>query len=113
LIKNNYRLGILKSAKRYPIIIPPNGEVTIEGYADKTLPYHQTVALIQAAEKSVIPKDLDIIPNLVDYNYNVTGPVPVTISNITTRTVKVSPRSIIAELQAVTVEDLPEPTPVI
>jgi hypothetical protein len=49
----------------------------------------------------------------VDYNCNVTGPLSVTVSNITTRTVKVSPRSFIAELQAVTVEDLPEPTPVI
>jgi hypothetical protein len=36
----------------------------------------------------------------------------VAISNITTRTDKVSPISIIAELQAVTV-DLLEPTPVI
>jgi hypothetical protein len=61
LIKNNYRLGVLKSAERNPIIIPPNREMTIERYAYKTLPYHQTVALIQATGKSVIPKDLDII----------------------------------------------------
>lgn len=98
----------MKSAERDPIIIPPNSEVTTEGYTDKMLPYNQTMALIQTTEKSVIPSDVDIIPHLVEYKQQQREPVMVTVSNVTTRTVTVPPRAIIAEIQPVTLEDMPE-----
>lgn len=88
-MKNKYRLAVVKSAERDPIIIQPNSEVTIEGYTNKMLPYNQTIALIQTTEKSVIPSDLDIIPHLVEYKQQQREPVMVTVSNVTTRTVKV------------------------
>lgn len=108
LVKNKYRLAVIKSAERNPITIQPNSEMTIEGYADKMFPYKQTMAIIQTTEKSAIPADLDIIPNLVDYNPQKRETVWVTVSNVTTRTVRVPPRAIIAEIQPVTVEDIPE-----
>lgn len=54
LVKNKYRLAVIKSAERNPITIQPNSEVTIEGYADKMFPYKQTMAIIQTTEKSAI-----------------------------------------------------------
>lgn len=71
-------------------------------------PYKQTMAIIQTIEKSAIPADLDIISNLAEYNHQKGETVWVTVSNVTTRTVKVPPRVIIAEIQPVTLEDIPE-----
>lgn len=70
LVKNKYRLAVVKSPKRDPIIIQPNSKVTTEGYTDKMLPYNQTMALIQTTEKSLIPSDLDIIPHQLEYKEN-------------------------------------------
>ena len=92
LVKNKYRLTVVKSAERESVLIPPNSEIQIQVYADKILPYNQTLALLQSTEKSVIP----------------TEPVLMTISNVTTRTVKVPPRSVIAEIQPVNLVDMPE-----
>lgn len=108
LVKNKYRLAVIKSAERNPITIQPNSEVTVEGYADKMFPYKQTMAIIQTTEKSAFPADLDIISNLVEYNYQKGETVLVTVRNVTTRTVRVPPRARNAEIQPVTLEDIPE-----
>jgi hypothetical protein len=90
-----------------PVIIPSNSEVTINGYTDKTFPCIKTIALIQGTKKSVIPKDLDVISKLIDYKYESREPLMVAISNVTTRTVKISPKAVIAELQFVTLKEFP------
>lgn len=108
LVKNKYRLAVIKSAERNPINIQPNSEVTIEGYADKMFLYKQTMPIIQTPDKSANPADLDIIPNLVEDNHKKGEKVWVTVSNMTSRTVKVSPRAFIAEIQPVTLEDITE-----
>lgn len=98
----------MKSPKRDPIIIQPNSKVTTEGYTDKMLPYNQTMALIQRTEKSLIPSDLDIIPHQLEYKQQQREPVLETVSYVMTRTVKVPPRAIIAEIQPGTFEYMPE-----
>lgn len=110
LRRNGHRLGIVKSAETERITIPPNGSVRIRGYLDRKLPYHQVLAMLQATTKSSIPSDLDVTPSLHHYNYTDNSSIPVEISNVTTRTVSVSPRAILCELQPVTILDtvLPE-----
>ena len=110
LQRNENRLSILKSAETDRVIIPPNGCVVINGYMDRKLPYHQVLAMLQATKRSSIPTDLDITPSLHLYDYDSGYMVPVEISNITTRTVSISPKAILCELQPVTVLDtvLPE-----
>ncbi|VDI70609.1 Hypothetical predicted protein [Mytilus galloprovincialis] len=74
---------------------------------DKQLQYPTVCALLHATRKSTLSTDLDIVPAIVNYNSQRKEPILVRISNITTRTVTVAPRSIICELQPVSIEDLP------
>jgi len=60
-------------------------------------------------EKAAIPDDLDIAPFLVSYQYRNNQLVPVHISNVTTRTITVSPNAILCELQPVSVADIDLP----
>ena len=103
------KLAVIKSAERKTVTIPPNSNICIAGYIDKALPYHLTAAMIQSTSQSVIPSDLDIAPSLVDFNYGVSKLVDINISNITTRTVTFPPKSIIAELQPVSIQNQPTP----
>lgn len=80
LVKNKYRLAVtvVTSAERESVLIPPNSSIQIQGYADEILPYNQSLALLQSTEKSIIPTDLDIIPQLVNYNCQGIEPVLMT-----------------------------------
>jgi len=49
--------------------------------------------------------DVDIAPEIVDYEYRRGASVTVNISNITTNTISIPPRSILCELQPVTVDE--------
>ena len=107
LSRKNFKLGIVKSAETSKITIPPNSRRTVNGYIDRQTRYQDSCAMMQATTESSIPQDLDIVPTVVSYTYGHQDTVPVHICNITTRTVTVSPRAILCELQAVNVEDLP------
>ena len=63
--------------------------------------------MLQATTESAIPQDLDIVPTVVTYKYGQQDTIPVHICNITTRTVTVSPKALLCELQAVNIEELP------
>lgn len=65
LIKQNYRLAIVKSAEQRKIIILPNTQVVLRGYADKEIPYQSTCAPLQSTKFLRIPSDLDIEPSVV------------------------------------------------
>ena len=106
LSRKDFKLGIVKSAETSKITIPPNSRRTVNGYIDRQTRYQDSCAMIQATIESFIPQDLDIVPTVVSYTYGHQDTVPVHICNITTRTVTVSPRAILCELQAVNVEDL-------
>jgi len=108
LTKNNNRLAVIKSAETKNITIPPNSDITIAGYVDREIPYHSTSAMVQPTKGSLIPPDLDIGPSLINYQHRQNGIVDINISNITTRTVTVPPRALLAEIQPVTILDPPE-----
>ena len=106
LHRKDFKLGIVKSAETSKITIPPNSRKTVSGYVDRQTRYQNSCAMLQATPESSIPEDLDIVPTVVTYSFGRQDTVPVHICNITTRTVTVSPRAILCELQAVNVEEL-------
>ena len=106
LNKRCNRLGIIKCAEGKTIRIQPNRDVVLQGYIDHELPYHPVCGLLQPTDRAAIPTDLDIAPSLISYQYHNNGIIPVHISNVTTRTVTVSPNAILCELQPVTVADI-------
>jgi hypothetical protein len=112
LYKRSYKLAVIKCVEKKSIRIPPNRDVTIQGYTDQELPYQPICCIMQPTDKAAIPDDLDIAPSLVSYQYRNDQLVPVHISNVTTRTITVSPNAILCELQPVSVADidLPEDT---
>nr|KAG5685189.1 hypothetical protein BaRGS_019900 [Batillaria attramentaria] len=82
----------------------PNEKTVVRGYIDRPSNYHATCALIQPHARS--SPDLDVSPTLFEFKYNGTGPVDVNIANLTTHTVTISPKSILAEVQPVTITSL-------
>ncbi|XP_076083902.1 uncharacterized protein LOC143054750 [Mytilus galloprovincialis] len=106
LQKRSNRLGLVKSAEGKTIKILPNRDVIIQGYTDHELPYHTVCAMLQPTEKADIPTDLDVAPTLLSYSYRNNGTIPVHISNVTTRTVTISPNAILCEIQPVSVADI-------
>ena len=96
-------LAVVKSAEIKPIRIGPNSEVVIKGYTDKEIPYQSVCTIVQPTEGSTIPDDLDITPALFPYRYSNNGTINVHVS---TRTVTISPKALLCELQPVTVEDI-------
>ena len=109
LHKRNNRLALIKCAEGKTVRIPPNRDVVLQGYMDHELPYHPVCGLLQPTQKAAIPTDLDIAPSLVSYQFRDNRLVPVHISNVTTRTITVSPNAILCELQPVSVADIDMP----
>lgn len=105
LERNNYRLGVVKSAESHSIMIPPNASVDIRGHVFKELPYPHTCAVLQPTTESVFNPDLDISPSIVNFEYKRNGIVMVNLSNVTTNTIVIQPRSVVCELQPVRIED--------
>lgn len=106
LQKNCNRLAIVRCAEQQRVLIKPNSTVSVKGCLTKETEYQPTCAIIEPTKKSVIPEDLDIAPSLITYNYKDTGIIDVNISNVTTRTVSVSPTSVLCELQPVVVDKI-------
>ena len=97
LRRNNFRIGLVRSAENGIIRIPPNTNIIIQGYIAKTIPYHHTYTILPATPKSSIP-DIDNEPSLFGFN-NYVSKVDIHLSNITTRRELVYPNAIICEVQ--------------
>ena len=104
LKRRDHVLGIVKCAENKNITILPNTTKTITGYVDKGLDYQATCAILQPTFNSVLTEDLDICPSLITYQGTGKGFIDVTISNCSTRTVSIPPKSIVCEVQPVTIE---------
>jgi len=104
LKKNSDRLGLIRCAEVSKITLGPNETKYIHGYIDKELEYHSTCAIIQETESSTLPDYIDIASGVIHYNYKKNDKVTVNISNLTTNTVTISPKAIIAEIQPVDVD---------
>ncbi|XP_033726169.1 uncharacterized protein LOC117315872 [Pecten maximus] len=104
LVQNRDRLALVRSSENRNIISPPNGRVDISCKLDREIPYPEVCALLQSTPDSVLPDDLDISPTIFTYRYRQNGTLYVNVSNITTRTVVVPPRSVVCELQPVSIQ---------
>lgn len=104
LTRCNNRIAVVRCAVVQRIIVKPNDKVTIRGYIDKRLPYQQTCAIMQPHPQASL--DLDIDPSLLSYNHNNTDTVEVTLSNLSTNTVRLDPKTILCELQPVVITSL-------
>ena len=98
------RLGVIRNAESQRLVIKPNSSVVIRGMMDKGLDVTPTCALIQPVQThcNLVTANLDITPSLVNYQPGQKGIVDVHVSNITTQTVVVPPRTVLCELQPVT-----------
>jgi hypothetical protein len=61
--------------------------------------------MIYESENSSLPSYLDITPGVIDYHYNKNRPIHVSLSNLTTHSVVISPRSVLCELQPIKIEE--------
>ena len=106
LKRTKNRLGIVRSAERKTILIHPNTEISIEGYVSQDIEYKPCTAILEETEDSVITKDLDITPAVINYKYKDNGIINVKISNVTNKIVAVAPNAVLGELQKAEVEPL-------
>ena len=104
LKKSKNRLAVIRSAEPNTITIPANSSVTIKGITSKELEYQPTCAMMVESYDSVIPNDFDITPAVITYHYGDKGLIDVQITNVTTSTFNIPPRSILCELQPVSVD---------
>lgn len=104
LKKNNYRLAILRNAESRRITVTPNQSVKVKCFTDNEIGHIPTSALICETDSSLLPGFIDIGPGVIQYNSQGKQLVEVTLSNLSTNSVNISPKAIIAELQPVEVE---------
>ena len=99
------RLAIISSANRERVIIPPNSFKNIDGFIETKLPYSRTCAIIQQIQMNKRKSDVDVTPTAIMFDYeNTNSQIPIVLSNVTTQTIKIHPRTIIAEIQPVSIE---------
>lgn len=105
LRRNKDRIAIVRCAGTQKITLRPNESIEILGYTDKELDFPDTTAILQETENSSIPSYIDITPAVIRYQYRKNGAIAVNLSNLTTNTINIAPRSILCELQPVKVAD--------
>jgi hypothetical protein len=59
--------AVVKFAESKSIQIPPNRNVTLQGYIDHGLPCKHVCCVMQPTNRAAIPIDLVIAPSLVSY----------------------------------------------
>ena len=105
LNKNKNVIGIIRCAESERIILRPNQVVTIKGQTDKESNYPSTTAILQESKDSGIPDFIDVTPAVIQFENGKKKYVEVTLSNLTTNTVTISPRAVICEIQPVSVTE--------
>ena len=100
--KNN--IALVRCAESACITIPANSTVTVKGMTCRELDHRPTAAMLIQTEDSVVPCDFDITPSVVHYEYSKNGIIDVQISNVTTSTFTIAPKTVLCALQPVQVD---------
>jgi hypothetical protein len=87
----------------HKITITPYETINITGYIDTKIDYKPTVAIMQEASDTALPDFIDVEPSIINYNYLYSREVTESLSNLTTNTVTIPPKSTLCELQPVTI----------
>ena len=104
LRKNNYKIATVRSAEQHKIQIGPNQSININCTTDNEINCQPTCSIITDTKNSSIPSFIDITPAIVHFDSSKKAGITVNLTNLTTNTVNISPRAIIAELQPVTID---------
>ena len=102
LKKNKNKIALIRCAVPHKVLLKPNECLELNGYIDRTVNYPDTTALLHESEHSNLPLYVDVTPAVVNVKSDQKH-VIVTLSNLTTNTVVISPKAILCELQPVTV----------
>ena len=105
LIRNKNRLAVVRSAEVSKIVLGPNESKDIRGYTDREIDHQPTSAILHESEESSLPSYIDITPSVITYDKTKKADVIVNITNLTTNSVVISPKSILCEIQPVTVDE--------
>lgn len=87
---------IVKSGEETQITIPSNSQKTGPGYVDVQIRYQDFFAMPQALDDAHIPKNIDIVLTINNYKYGRKDAIPITICNISTCIVIISPQKVCA-----------------
>ena len=105
LKKNKNRIAIVRSAEKQKIILGPNESKNIVGQKDPLCDYGNTYALFHESEYASLPHYADIATSLLNLDSGKRNTLTVNISNLTMNTIVISPKSILCELQPVSIEE--------
>ena len=106
LKRKNNRIGLVKCAENQTIILKPNMTATVKCYIEQEMDYYPTCVTVDSSELSSLSPDIDITPIMTSFVPKRNNTIDVHLSNVTMRTVSISPKSIIGEIQPVTIEDM-------
>ena len=95
---------MIRSATTQSITLQPNKTTEIFGYTDKEINFQQSTAIIQESSESQLPPCIEVTPACILYNNKKRQEVKISLSNLSTSPVTISPRSILCEIQPVVVE---------
>ena len=107
LARSDFRLGVVRCAEVNSVCVLPNQQRTVQCSIDQSIPYNTTVAMVHSSVKGTVNKDLDVTPVLVDYQFNSRESCfNIHVANVTARPISIHPKSVLAELQPVTIETI-------
>jgi len=105
LRRNKDRIAKVRNAECHSIRIGPNQSRTIRCCTDKEIDHQPTSAIITETTDSALPDFIDITPTVIHYEKSSKSEVLVNVTNLTTNTVNIAPKAIIAELQPVKIDE--------
>ena len=105
LKRNNNKIATVRNAESHRIRLGPNQSINIRCTTDKELDHTPTCAIVTETKDSSLPSYVDLTPTVIHFTHGCKKEILVNVSNLTTNTVNISPRAVIAELQPVTIDD--------
>ena len=105
LIRNKNRVAIVRCAEASKIVLGPNESKDIHGYTDREIDHQPTSAILQESEESSLPSYIDIAPSVINYDNTKNAEVVVNVTNLTTNSIVISPKSVLCEIQPVTIDE--------
>ena len=105
LSRNKNRVAIVRSAEAGRIVLGPDESKNNCGYTDREIDHQATCAILQESHEPSLPSSVDITPAVIQYEYKKNKEVIVNVTNLTTNSVAITPKSILCEMQPVKVDE--------
>ena len=106
LIRKKNRVAIIVTcAEASKIVLGQNERKDIHGYTDREMNHQPTSAILQESEDSSLPSYIDIAPSVINDDNTKNAEVVVNLTNLTTNSIVISPKSVLCEIQPVTINE--------